>query len=89
MKSIEVYKGYSIFEAEGQWAAAGFSFQVDISKVFTERGIDMLSINTRTSKQGIATVNLTFDVGGVEELKSLFEKIRQIDNVMEIERSAG
>ena len=62
---------------------------VDISKVFTERGIDMLSINTRTSKQGIATVNLTFDVGGVEELKSLFEKIRQIDNVMEIERSAG
>lgn len=34
MKSIEVYKGYSIFEAEGQWAAAGFSFQVDISKVF-------------------------------------------------------
>ena len=35
MKNIEVYKGYSIFEAEGQWAAAGFSFQVDISKVFT------------------------------------------------------
>ena len=35
MKSIEVYKGYSIFEAEGIWADAGFSFQVDISKVFS------------------------------------------------------
>ena len=62
---------------------------VDISKIFTERGIDMLAINTRTSKQGIATVNITFDVGGVEELRSLFEKIRQVDSVLEIDRSAG
>jgi GTP pyrophosphokinase len=62
---------------------------VDISKVFTEKNIDILSINTRTSRQGIATVVLSFDVGGVDELRFLTEKIRQVEGVMEIERSTG
>ena len=62
---------------------------VDISKVFTERNIDILSINTRTSRQGIATVVLSFDVSSVDELRSVAEKIRQIEGVMEIERSTG
>jgi hypothetical protein len=30
MKSIEVYKGYSIFEAEGDHLSAGFKFQIDV-----------------------------------------------------------
>ena len=30
MKSIEVYKGYSIFEAEGEHLTAGFKFQIDV-----------------------------------------------------------
>ena len=62
---------------------------VDISKVFTERGLDILSINTRTSKQGVATMNLSFEIGGVEELRSLTEKLRQVGGVIEIERSTG
>ena len=33
---------------------------VDISKVFTERGIDIDSINSRTSKKGIATIVVSF-----------------------------
>lgn len=31
MKSIEVYKGFTIFEAEGEHRAAGFKFQVEIN----------------------------------------------------------
>lgn len=62
---------------------------VDVSKVFTENGIDILSINTHTSKQGIATMNLSFEIGSVEELRSLTEKLKNVDGVMETERSAG
>lgn len=62
---------------------------VDVSKVFTERGIDILSINTRTSKQGIASVNLSFEIGGVEELRSLTERLRQIGGIIDIMRSTG
>ncbi len=62
---------------------------VDISKVFTERQIDITSINVRTSKQGKATITMTFDIHGVEELNRLTDKIRQIESVLDIERSAG
>ena len=62
---------------------------VDISKVFTERKIDVISMNSRTSKQGLATITMTFDVAGREELMSLTDKLRNIEGVIEIERTTG
>ena len=62
---------------------------MDISKVFTERQIDITSMMIRTSKQGMATVTMSFDTHGVDELSKLIEKLRQIDNVIDIERTAG
>ena len=62
---------------------------VDISKVFTERQIDITSMNVRTSKQGKATIIMTFDIHGMEELGRLTDKIRQIEGVLDIERTAG
>ena len=62
---------------------------VDISKVFTERQIDITSMNVRTSKQGKATIIMTFDIHGIEELNRLTDKLRQIDGVIDIERTAG
>ena len=62
---------------------------MDISKIFTERKIDISSLNTRTSKQGIATISIAFEVGSKEELNSLIEKIRQIESVKDIERTVG
>lgn len=62
---------------------------VDISKVFTERQIDIKSMNVRTTKQGMATIIMTFDIHGVEELNRLTDKIRQIESVLDIERSTG
>ena len=62
---------------------------VDISRVFTERQIDITSMVIRTSKQGMATVIMGFDIHGVEELTSLVEKLRQIENVLDIERTVG
>ena len=62
---------------------------VDISKVFTERQIDITSMNIRTSKQGKATIIMTFDIHGIEELNRLTDKLRQIEGVLDIERTAG
>ena len=61
----------------------------DISKVFAERQIDITSMNVRTSKQGKATIIMTFDIHGMEELGRLTDKIRQIEGVLDIERTAG
>ena len=62
---------------------------VDISKVFTERQIDITSMNVHTSKQGKATIIMTFDIQGIEELNRLTDKLRQIEGVLDIERTAG
>ena len=62
---------------------------LDISKIFTERKIDLSSLNCRVNKQGVATILLTFDVQGKEELASLTAKIRQIESVIDIQRTSG
>lgn len=62
---------------------------VDISKIFTERQIDVKSMNARTNKQGKATITMTFDIHGIEELNSLMGKLRQIEGILDIERTAG
>lgn len=61
----------------------------DISRALTEKNIDILSMNTRTSKQGLATLQTTFQVGGRDELNRVIDKIRGIESVIDIERTTG
>ena len=62
---------------------------VDISRIFTEKGIDMTSMNVRTSKQGTATISITFDIGGKEELQRIADKLYQVESVLDVERATG
>ncbi len=62
---------------------------VDISKVLAERQIDIHAIHSNTSKQGIATITLSFETKGKEELTSLISKMRQVESVIDIERTRG
>ena len=62
---------------------------VDITKVFTEKGIDINAIHSKTSKQDIATIDVSFSTKGREELTSVIEKLRQIESVIDIERTTG
>ncbi len=62
---------------------------VDITRIFTERDIDINSIHSRTSKQGIASISITFGIKGKEELNYLISKIRQVDCVIDIERTSS
>ena len=61
----------------------------DISKALTEKNINILTMNTRTSKQGLATLQTTFEIGSREELNRVIDKIRGIESVLDIERTTG
>ena len=61
----------------------------DISRALTEKNINILSMNTRTSKQGLATLQTTFEIGSREELNRVIDKIRGIESVLDIERTTG
>lgn len=62
---------------------------VDISKVFTGQEISIHGINSTVSKQGTATIAVSFTVKNKEQLAALIARIRQIDSVMDIERTSG
>ncbi len=62
---------------------------VDIIRIFTERDISINGIHSNTSKQGVVTIELAFNTKGRAQLNGLIEKIRQIDSVIDIERTTG
>ena len=62
---------------------------VDVSRVFTEREIDIKAIHSNTSRQGVATIDVSFHTKGREELGSLIDKLRQVESVIDIERTTG
>ena len=62
---------------------------VDISRVLTEKNIDILSMHTRVNKQGIATMQTSFEISSREELNHIIEKLRMVESVLDIERTTG
>ena len=62
---------------------------LDVTKVFTEEKIDVRSMNTRTSKKGTATLEMGFIVKGREQLNLIIKKLRNVEGVLDIERTAG
>lgn len=60
---------------------------LDITRILTENKIDVKSINSRVSKQGIATINVGFAIRSKEFLHELTKKLRQIEGVKDIQRT--
>ncbi len=61
----------------------------DVTKALTEKNIDILSLNTKTSKSGIATMTTGFEITSREELQRVIDKIRGIESILEVERTVG
>ncbi len=61
----------------------------DITRALTERNIGILSLNTRISRQDLATLQMSFEVESREELTRVVDKIRGIESVIDIERATG
>ncbi|RGU96091.1 bifunctional (p)ppGpp synthetase/guanosine-3',5'-bis(diphosphate) 3'-pyrophosphohydrolase [Clostridium sp. AF15-17LB] len=62
---------------------------MEMSKIFTEATVDVKSMNVRTSKQGTATIEAGFIVHGREELETMVKKLRQLEGIIDIERTTG
>ena len=78
------------FEAEIKiFATDRAGLLMDITRTMTDKGINILNMNHRSSKTGTATVSLSFFISGKEELLELCDKIRNIASVMDVERTSG
>ena len=61
----------------------------DVSRILTESNIDVSSMNSRVSKQGLATISMSFEIHGKDELRKLMEKLNGIESVVGIDRVTG
>ena len=62
---------------------------VDVSRVLTERKIEVRTMNCRASKQGTATIEIGFEISGIEQLNELIGKLHNIEGIIDIERTTG
>ena len=62
---------------------------LDISRIFTENKIDIMTLNSRTSKQGTATITVGFNVKGKEQLQYLITKLGAVESIMDVTRTTG
>ena len=62
---------------------------LDLTRFLSDKGVSILNMTVRTSKQGTATIELSFSTSGKEELRDVVEKIRTINGVIDIERTSG
>ena len=61
----------------------------EISKVFSEENISIKAMNARTSKSGKSTIDIAFGVKSKEDLGRLTTKIKNIQGIIDIERTQG
>jgi GTP pyrophosphokinase len=55
--------------------------------MFTEKKINLTTLNVRTNKQGTATIEMNFRIGNKNELRDITEKLRQVRSVIDVERA--
>lgn len=61
----------------------------EITKALTEKNVNILSMNVRTSKHGTATTSISFEISNTEELNRIIDRLRSIEDVIDIERTTG
>lgn len=61
----------------------------DVSKVIADMRVMIYGINTRSSKDGRASLELTIGVNGTEHLNSVMARISKINGVLDVERANG
>ena len=95
--SFYIYKNAFRMLVEGEKYAADVKIfandrtglLVDVSRMLTESGIPIRSMNTWTSRQGLVTMETSFEVGSVVELRSIVDRLRTIEGVVDVERATA
>ncbi len=62
---------------------------LEVTKVLSEASVNINSITANTAKNGVATLTISFDTKGTAQLDEIMRKLKQLPNVIDIERTTG
>lgn len=60
----------------------------DITLIVNHLDMDMTGINAKVDKTGTVTVNLSVEIHGIEELQKLMQKLKSLQDVIDIKRTS-
>ena len=60
-----------------------------LTKLFNEENINLTGLNVRLNKQGKATLSVKFQIRSKDQLNKVIDKIRNIEGIIDIERTSG
>lgn len=58
----------------------------DVAARVTESGVGLLSLNARTNKEKLVTINMTLEINNIDQLKDLMKKLKKIKNITDVYR---
>ena len=58
----------------------------DVVREITNLKINIMGVNTKTSKDRIATIDVTIEVENTDQLNKVIKAIRKVDSVYEVNR---
>ena len=88
--TVDITSGSGSYEVDIRiYANDRSGLLADISRIFTEKNISLLGVNTRVNKQQIATIQLSFEISGRDELENICDKIRSVQGIVDIERAGA
>ncbi len=58
----------------------------DVSTVLSDAGVNILSANVSTTKDGLAILRFVFEIGNLSLLKAIFQNIKKVESVFSVER---
>ncbi len=61
----------------------------DVAHALTEKDIEILSMNSRISRKGIATMQTSFEIANQEELSRIIAKLMTVDGVIDVTRNSN
>ncbi|MDO4318414.1 MAG: bifunctional (p)ppGpp synthetase/guanosine-3',5'-bis(diphosphate) 3'-pyrophosphohydrolase [Lachnospiraceae bacterium] len=62
---------------------------LEVTRVLSEDKVNISSIIARPGKNDISTIVVAFEIRGTGQLNSIINRLRQIDQVLDIERTTG
>lgn len=58
----------------------------DVSTALSDAGVNILSANVSTTKDGLAILRFVFEIGNLSLLKAIFQNIKKVESVFGVER---
>lgn len=58
----------------------------DVVREITNQKINIMGVNTKTNRDRIATIYITLEVNGIEQLNQIIKQIKKVDSVYEATR---